>query len=85
MKGLDVGTSFLITAEEKSDGISYKELITFVKDRPGHDFRYSIDNSKVKEHTGWSPSISFENGITETIDWYIENENWWKNKINENK
>jgi len=69
----------------RKNGTSYKELITFVKDRPGHDFRYSIDNAKVKEHTGWSPSISFENGITETIDWYIENENWWKNKINENK
>jgi len=56
-------------------------LITFVEDRPGHDFRYSIDNTKLKEHTSWLPSISFEEGIDSTIDWYINNEKWWKNKI----
>ena len=69
----------------RPNGEKYSQLITYVKDRPGHDFRYSIDNSKVKEHTGWSPSISFDNGITETIDWYIKNKIWWKNKINKNR
>jgi len=58
---------------------SYKELITFVKDRPGHDFRYAIDASKIKKHLNWSPSYTFEDGIKKTIDWYIKYKDWWKN------
>ena len=58
---------------------SYKELITFVKDRPGHDFRYAIDSSKIKKHLNWSPRYTFEDGIKKTIDWYIKYKDWWKN------
>ena len=70
--------------KSRNNGLLYEDLIMFVEDRPGHDFRYSIDNSKVKEHTGWSPSISFDSGINATIDWYIQNEMWWKSKIDKN-
>ena len=51
-------------------------LITFVKDRPGHDRRYAIDASKLKNDLGWSPSYTFETGIAETIDWYLANQQW---------
>ena len=65
----------------RKNNLLYNELITFVKDRPGHDFRYAINNSKVKEHTGWLPSISFSEGIEDTINWYIENKSWWVEKV----
>ena len=59
-------------------GKSYHELITFVKDRPGHDFRYAIDASKLKKQIGWEPKESFNTGIQKTIEWYLKNEEWWK-------
>jgi dTDP-glucose 4,6-dehydratase len=59
-------------------GKSYHELITFVKDRPGHDFRYAIDASKLKKETGWEPKESFNTGIQKTIEWYLKNEEWWR-------
>ena len=55
-----------------------ESLITFVKDRPGHDRRYAIDASKIQRELGWSPSHTFEKGLTETVDWYLSNESWWK-------
>ncbi|WP_026339409.1 dTDP-glucose 4,6-dehydratase [Psychromonas ossibalaenae] len=57
---------------------SYSELITFVKDRPGHDVRYAIDASKIDKELGWTPKESFETGIRKTVEWYLNNENWWK-------
>ena len=59
-------------------GKSYHELINFVKDRPGHDFRYAIDASKLKKEIGWEPKESFNTGIQKTIEWYLKNEEWWK-------
>lgn len=56
----------------------YNELITFVKDRPGHDVRYAIDASKIERELGWVPEESFETGIRKTVEWYLNNENWWK-------
>jgi len=53
-----------------------RKLITFVKDRPGHDRRYAIDATKLKENLGWEPAYTFENGIAETIDWYLANQEW---------
>lgn len=53
-----------------------EELIKYVQDRPGHDRRYAIDNSKITRELGWSPSYTFEKGIKETIEWYLENEEW---------
>lgn len=53
-----------------------RELITFVKDRPGHDLRYAIDASKIKKELGWKPSVTFEEGLAKTIDWYFDNQEW---------
>jgi len=58
-----------------------EELIEYVKDRPGHDRRYAIDSSKIKNELGWKPSFNFENAIGDTIDWYLQNRNWWKRII----
>jgi dTDP-glucose 4,6-dehydratase len=55
------------------------ELITYVKDRPGHDLRYAIDASKINTELGWKPSVTFEQGLARTIDWYLTNEAWLKN------
>ena len=54
----------------------YQSLITFVTDRPGHDFRYAIDASKLKQELNWEPSESFESGINKTIQWYLDNQDW---------
>jgi dTDP-glucose 4,6-dehydratase len=58
---------------------SSSKLITFVKDRPGHDLRYAIDASKIKNQLGWTPSVTFEEGLNITIDWYLSNEQWLNN------
>ena len=55
------------------------ELITYVKDRPGHDLRYAIDASKINRELGWKPSVTFEEGLARTIDWYLANETWLAN------
>ena len=55
------------------------ELITYVKDRPGHDKRYAIDATKLNEDLGWKPSVTFEEGLAKTIDWFLENEDWLNN------
>ena len=57
---------------------SRRELITFVKDRPGHDQRYAIDCTKIERELGWKPAETFETGIRKTIDWYLENQPWWE-------
>ena len=57
---------------------SYRQQITFVADRPGHDRRYAIDASKIRDELGWQPSRSFEQGLADTIEWYLDNEWWWK-------
>lgn len=63
---------------EREPGTSEK-LITFVKDRPGHDLRYAIDASKIQKELGWEPSVTFEEGLAHTIDWYLENDEWLNN------
>ena len=57
---------------------AYEELITFVQDRPGHDARYSIDPSRIRDELGWRPSVTVEEGLEETVQWYLDNEDWWK-------
>lgn len=57
----------------------FKELITFVKDRPGHDVRYAIDATKINKELGWQPEETFESGILKTIQWYLDNQTWCKN------
>ena len=64
---------------QKPHGISkYKDLIKFVKDRPGHDQRYAIDASKINKDLGWLPQETFESGLHKTVRWYLDNEQWWK-------
>lgn len=62
----------------KADGDSEK-LITYVKDRAGHDMRYAIDSSKLQKDLGWTPSLQFEEGLEKTVDWYLENSDWLNN------
>lgn len=58
--------------------IPRRSLIKFVTDRPGHDFRYAIDASKIRHELGWQPLESFETGLNKTIDWFLQNEGWWR-------
>ena len=62
----------------RQEGTSEK-LITFVKDRAGHDLRYAIDSSKLFNEFGWKPSVTFEQGLDKTVDWYLHNHEWAKN------
>ncbi|WP_285764925.1 dTDP-glucose 4,6-dehydratase [Biformimicrobium ophioploci] len=72
-------------APRKPDGVEkYTDLITFVKDRPGHDARYAIDAAKIQKELGWTPDESFETGIRKTVEWYLNNTDWWQNVLNGN-
>ena len=62
----------------RADGRSYTEQISFVADRPGHDVRYAIDATRIGDELGWYPKETFESGIRKTVDWYLENEAWWR-------
>jgi dTDP-glucose 4,6-dehydratase len=61
-----------------AQGSSSEELISFVKDRPGHDRRYAIEATKIERDLGFCPQESFESGIRKTIEWYLANEPWWR-------
>ena len=66
-------------APNKPDGVGYyRDLISFVKDRPGHDARYAIDGSKIKRELGWIPEQTFETGLRKTVQWYLDNQDWWR-------
>jgi dTDP-glucose 4,6-dehydratase len=84
-----VGETYCIGGDSEMNGIEIadtildlldkpKTLKTFVEDRKGHDMRYAIDHSKITNELGWSPSVTFEEGINKTIEWYKNNESWWK-------
>ena len=69
-------------APNKPDSIThYKDLITYVKDRAGHDVRYAIDASKIQQELNWTPEESFDSGIRKTVLWYLENEAWWRSVL----
>ncbi len=77
-KNIDLVKALCHLMDEKlgrKDGNS-ESLITFVKDRPGHDLRYAIDASKINKELGWAPTVTFEQGLSLTIDWYLENTEW---------
>jgi len=59
-------------------GASYERQITFVEDRPGHDLRYAIDPARIRDELGWRPSVSLEEGLERTVQWYLDNETWWR-------
>lgn len=65
--------------QPRGDGKSYREQITFVKDRPGHDRRYAIDASRLERELGWKPAETFETGIRKTVRWYLDNQDWVQN------
>lgn len=80
-KNIDVVKSICILLEElapnKPEGVGrYEDLITYVQDRPGHDLRYAIDATKIKNDLGWVPSESFETGLRKTVEWYLNNQEW---------
>lgn len=62
----------------RSDGKSYRDQISFVTDRPGHDARYAIDPSRLRDELGWRPSVTVEEGLKRTAQWYLDNETWWR-------
>lgn len=67
----------------KPEGVNqYRDLITFVTDRPGHDVRYAIDASKIARELDWRPEETFETGMRKTVQWYLENQGWWKRVLN---
>ncbi|MDA9593127.1 dTDP-glucose 4,6-dehydratase [Porticoccaceae bacterium] len=69
-------------APNKPAGVeSFRDLISFVKDRPGHDARYAIDGSKIKRELGWVPEQTFETGLRKTVKWYLDNKVWWSRVI----
>lgn len=69
--------SILDNLKPRSDG-SYKELIEFVIDRPGHDLRYAIDANRIRDELGWQPTVKIDEGLEQTIRWYLDNEDWWR-------
>jgi dTDP-glucose 4,6-dehydratase len=64
--------------ELRPQGAPHERLITFVEDRPGHDLRYAIDPSRIREELGWQPSVTLEEGLRRTVEWYLRNEDWWR-------
>jgi len=82
MKNIDIVTTIcrLLDEMQPSEKLgSYTELITYVKDRPGHDLRYAIDAGKIQAELGWVPAETFATGIRKTVAWYLENRQWWQN------
>ena len=71
--------SLLDKQRPQRNGKSYREQITFVKDRPGHDRRYAIDARKIRRELGWKPKQTFESGLRSTVRWYLENREWTAN------
>jgi dTDP-glucose 4,6-dehydratase len=72
-----------LAADQKPTGVTrYEDLITFVKDRPGHDVRYAIDASKIERELGWKPEETFETGLRKTVAWYLNNREWWQRVLN---
>jgi dTDP-glucose 4,6-dehydratase len=69
----------LDSQKPRADGVSYKEQITFVVDRPGHDRRYAMDASKIERELGWRPAETFQSGMAKTVEWYLANTQWTQN------
>jgi dTDP-glucose 4,6-dehydratase len=75
---VEIICDILDSIKKQKSNKSRRELITFVKDRPGHDRRYAIDSTKLKNELGWAPEERFETGINKTIQWYLNNQEWVK-------
>lgn len=70
--------TILDSLRPRSDNKSYQKQIAFVADRPGHDYRYAIDATRIRQELGWQPQETFESGLKKTIQWYLDNEAWWR-------
>ena len=68
----------VLDEKRPKSGGSYAEQITFVADRPGHDARYAIDPTRLRDELGWRPSVTVEQGLAQTVQWYLDNEDWWR-------
>ena len=77
-----VKTICTLLDERRPDGAPHDRLITYVDDRPGHDKRYAIDPTRIRTELGWSPSVTLEQGLAKTVDWYLTNEDWWRPLLN---
>ncbi|MEL6420179.1 MAG: GDP-mannose 4,6-dehydratase, partial [Pseudomonadota bacterium] len=64
--------------ERHPEQAPHDRLITFVTDRPGHDFRYAIDARKIRDELGWEPTLTIDEGLSRTVDWYLDNRAWWE-------
>jgi dTDP-glucose 4,6-dehydratase len=73
-----VQTICTILDEKRPKNHAYADQITFVTDRPGHDLRYAIDPTRIREELGWRPSVTLEQGLEKTVQWYLDNEAWWR-------
>jgi dTDP-glucose 4,6-dehydratase len=85
-KNIEVVTRICETLDQirpRADGRSYKDQISYVADRPGHDHRYAIDPSKIERELDWTAQESFDSGIARTIHWYLDNEEWWRPLVEE--
>jgi dTDP-glucose 4,6-dehydratase len=68
----------ILDQKRPKDSGSYADQITFVADRPGHDARYAIDPTRIRTELGWRPSVTVEEGLERTVDWYLDNQPWWQ-------
>ncbi|WP_413718290.1 dTDP-glucose 4,6-dehydratase [Silicimonas sp. MF1-12-2] len=73
-----VRTICALLDQRRPDAAPHDRLIVFVTDRPGHDLRYAIDPTRIREELGWRPSVTLEQGLARTVDWYLANEDWWR-------
>jgi dTDP-glucose 4,6-dehydratase len=85
-RNIEVVTRICETLDQirpRPDGRSYKDQISYVADRPGHDHRYAIDPGKIERELGWTAQESFDSGIARTVRWYLDNEEWWRPLVEE--
>jgi dTDP-glucose 4,6-dehydratase len=73
-----VRTICAVLDKRRPEGAPHADLIEFVTDRPGHDMRYAIDPTRIRTELGWRPSVTLEEGLEKTVDWYLQNEDWWR-------
>lgn len=79
MRNIDIVQTICTILDEKRPGNqAYAEQISYVTDRPGHDLRYAIDPSRIRDELGWRPSVTVEEGLEKTVQWYLDNEDWWR-------
>ncbi len=78
-RNIDIVTKICALMDELNPaGAPHERLISYVTDRPGHDFRYAIDATKIRRELGWQPSVTLDEGLRRTVAWYLENRNWWQ-------